>query len=333
LREVTGGGDTVKDETCEFSPFDESFLESFKGQEDAEIVSSPVDKSSYLVSDPNSSQNIDDFSLAPMSAEVLLEDSPKNLSKLQEDRISMLQDALPGLPRSLIEKVAEIYSKNLAAPSLIQLVPALRENLPENLSYTWLRDKNLKDARYAIEQAKCQAGSLDRHTLNAMLGVEVAAGKFNDALMFHNTQFKSLGNIEPDHKADRQLIQLLLKHKRISKVLELKDSIEKQGRKLDLLSYGSLMEFYSKQNNLGSALLVLNECLEKHGGHKPGEHYLKQIRILCRHNDCEEKVELEKLIGSDPFSWVKDGESKYKREYSKRGKRSVNEARNKFIRI
>jgi hypothetical protein len=47
---------------------------------------------------------------------------------------------------------------------------------------------------------------------------------------------------------------MLLKKKLIARAFQLKQDIEKDGRSLDLLSYGSLIEHFGKTDELGSAL-------------------------------------------------------------------------------
>lgn len=110
---------------------------------------------------------------------------------------------------------------------------------------------------------------------------------------------------------------MLVKHKRIPRAFKLKEYIENEGRTLDLLSYGSLVEHYGNRKQLGSALLLIKECLDVHGV-PPGEKSLKNIRLLCRQKGWTDQTQLEKMIGKDPLEWIREGEQK-KRDRKKTG--------------
>ena len=124
---------------------------------------------------------------------------------------------------------------------------------------------------------------------------------------------------------------MYLKQKRLSSCLAFKQKVEEQGQKLDLPSYGSLMEYCSRYKQLGSALMILKECISVHGA-PPGENYLKELRTLCRHADLEEQVRLKEMIGEDPNEWHRHGEAVLKREKSKRGNRDINLVANAAVR-
>jgi hypothetical protein len=113
---------------------------------------------------------------------------------------------------------------------------------------------------------------------------------------------------------------MLLKKKRIGRAFILKQDIEKDGRILDLLSYGSLVEYFGRTNEMGSALLLVKECIDTHGV-APGEKSLKNIRLMCRKENLTNQVGLEKMIGEDPLEWMRRGEE-LKRVQNKRGKSS-----------
>ncbi len=121
----------------------------------------------------------------------------------------------------------------------------------------------------------------------------------------------------PTTYSDRLLLQMLVKHKRIPRAFQLKESIENKGRKLDLLSYGSLVEHFGNRRQLGSALMLINECIDVHGV-PPGEKSLKNIRLLCRQKGLTKKVRLEEMIGKDPLQWIREGEQ-MKRDRKKTG--------------
>ena len=71
---------------------------------------------------------------------------------------------------------------------------------------------------------------------------------------------------------------MLVKKKRISRAFKLKQDIERDGRSLDLLSYGAIVEHFGNHKQLGSALLLIKECKDVHGS-APGERSLKNIRL------------------------------------------------------
>jgi hypothetical protein len=120
--------------------------------------------------------------------------------------------------------------------------------------------------------------------------------------------------------SDRLLIDMLVKKRRVARAFKLKQDIENNGRSLDLLSYGTLVEHFGKTNQLGSALLLIKECISTHGS-PPGEKSLKAIRLMCRQQNLTDQVGLEKLVGEDPLEWMRRGEE-LKREQNKRGKSS-----------
>ena len=123
---------------------------------------------------------------------------------------------------------------------------------------------------------------------------------------------------------------MFLKHRRFSRCLAFKQQVEEQGRKLDLLAYGPLIDHCSKHGQLGSALMILKECIRFHGA-PPGEAYLTELRKICRQEDLEEEVGLEALIGEDPLEWLRHGEAVLRRERSKKGRRNVNLMKNALL--
>lgn len=101
-------------------------------------------------------------------------------------------------------------------------------------------------------------------------------------------------------------MDMLIKKKRIDRAFNLKTKIENEGRTLDLLSYGNLVDHFAKQHSLGSALMLIKECKSIHGS-PPGEKSLKHVREICRKHGLEKKVGLNELIGSDPLEWLHKG--------------------------
>jgi len=115
---------------------------------------------------------------------------------------------------------------------------------------------------------------------------------------------------------------MLVDNNRLARALRFKQSVEEGKSVLDLPSYGSLIDYYARHDQLGSSLLLLKECLAHHGA-APVEKYLSKLRILCRQCDMEREVHLEELIGEDPVAWLKHGERFLKREKSKKGRRNL----------
>ncbi len=126
---------------------------------------------------------------------------------------------------------------------------------------------------------------------------------------------------------------MLVDRNQISRALEFKENkVEKKGQHIDLLSYGSLIEYYGKKKQLGSAIMSIKECIKVHGS-PPSENSLSKIRLLCRQKEITKESGLQELVGDDPLEWLRKGESTYKREYSKKGNAQINMARNRLVDI
>ena len=179
-----------------------------------------------------------------------------------------------------------------------------------------------------MDKAK-KAGVVDVHLLNGMLQVHCSAGSLNTALdvydQFEEYQFK------PTVYSNRLVIQMFLKQRRLERCLAFKKRVEDGGQKLDVLSYGSIISHYSKHEQLGSALMMIKECIAVTGS-PPGESYLKDFRVLCRLEGVEDTLKVEDMIGKDPIEWLRHGEAVLKREYSKKGNRGINFVHNAMVR-
>lgn len=108
----------------------------------------------------------------------------------EQDELSLI---LHGMPKSRIKKVRKEFESSLGDPSLLNLVPLLRENVPEVITMKWLREKNIQDAQFVMDKAK-EDNIVDTHVMNSMLQVFAKAGKVDDVLALHNEQF-TLNNI------------------------------------------------------------------------------------------------------------------------------------------
>ena len=129
---------------------------------------------------------------------------------------------------------------------------------------------------------------------------------------------------------------MLVKHHQIRRALTFKDVVVEKslGRSLDLLAYGSLVEYYARYDQLGSALLTLRECLEIHGS-PPAEKSLTKFQRSCRKHGLEDEFDLVRLIGPDPLAWIREGKAKYKRRErsSNKGNHDVQKIRNLALQI
>lgn len=249
---------------------------------------------------------------------VTLDDQQTLPPQLQHENfhIAELQAALPGMPMTRLERLSEEFERVLSYPSILRLSVAVRENMPHAFSPQCLVRKNLADAKFVFSQAAAE-GLVDRHLLNGMLQVHTNAGRIEPALRFYETEYAKHGVVPTTH-SDRLVIEMLVKKKRLSRALKLKHDIESDGRKLDLLSYGTLVEHYGKKGELGSALLLIKECVDIHGS-PPGEKSLKHVRAMCEKQNLTKQVRLEQMVGKDPLGWIKRGEplAKGKRRGSK----------------
>lgn len=126
-------------------------------------------------------------------------------------------------------------------------------------------------------------------------------------------------------------MDMLIKKKRTTRVFQLKSKIEDEGRTLDLLSYGNLVEHFASQEHLGSALMLIKECKLIHGT-PPGEKSLKQVREICRKHGLEKKVGLEELIGRDPLVWLRKGKE-HQKSRKRKGNSDVVFAMNRLLDI
>jgi len=123
----------------------------------------------------------------------------------------------------------------------------------------------------------------------------------------------------------------LLKSGKFSWALDFKEKIEKQNRALDLLSYGSLIEYCGNRRQIGSALLLLKECMHVHG-FPPHEKNVRRLRRAVYKKGLLQQTKLLDIIGEDPTYWRYHGEKKLKRERSYKGRRGVIETKNAITR-
>jgi hypothetical protein len=295
-------------------------------QDDVKEAMSALDELSGMP--PSSLQQAPDNNIVD-----IMQDDSLTPSAVDEEADYILEEltaALPGMPEHRVRRVRDAFKRNLGYPSLLTLTPLLRENMPERVTLEWLKRKNIQNAYFVVEKAK-EDGLLDVHTMNGMLQVETSTGSIDRALACHEARFMQNG-LEPTEYSDRLVLQMLVKNHRLSRALQFKERVELSGRSLDVLSYGTLISHYAKHRQIGSAVMMLKECVDIHDS-APNEHSLNALRRLCRHQHLTDKVGLVELAGEDPLEWLRDGENNLKREYSKKGRRSVLLPRNKSVHI
>jgi hypothetical protein len=261
----------------------------------------------------------------------------ETVEELDEDEMDVrelqmvyLREILPAFSEKRLSKIQNTFHKSLGDPSLLELIPIVRERMPDYITATWLKQMGGLTARFVMHKAS-QDGVIDVHMLNGVLELDTSAGSLDRALEFHQTQFEAHG-LEPTGYSDRLVLQMYLKNNRLHRAFAFKQAVEEAGRTLDIQSYGSLIDFCGRHKQLGSGILLLKECTSIHKG-RPGEASLSKIRLLCRQAGLVEDAGLTALMGEDPAEWLRHGEAKLKREHSKRGRRDVQLPRNVLLQL
>lgn len=307
---------------------DENDDDGFAQQEDTQEALAALNEltgmpSNKLQMDNNDLMTTQDDSL---TAHAFEEEEEEEIDYMLEE----LQAALPGMPEQRVRKVRNAFKMDLGYPSLLTLAPLLRENMPERVTQEWLKRKNIQNAYFVVEKAK-EDGLLDVHTMNGMLQVETSTGSIDRALACHEARFLQNG-LEPTPYSDRLVLQMLVKNNRLPRALQFKERVERKGRNLDVHSYGTLIDYLAKHRKIGSAVMMLKECVDVHDS-PPNEYSLNVLRRLCRHQHLTEKVGLVELAGPDPLEWLREGEANFKREKSYAGRRNILLPRNKSVDI
>jgi pentatricopeptide repeat protein len=250
--------------------------------------------------------------------------SDDDIHKMEAD-LAELREILPYFSEARLRRILRAFSSTLGDVSLVQLVPLVRERMPDFVTNTWLKQMSSITAQHALQKAE-EDELVDVHVLNNILELEAVAGNLDKALEFHGTQFQQRG-IKPTPYSDRLVVQMFLRNKRLSRALAFKGQVEKH-RSLDLHAYGSLVDYCSQREQIGSAMTFLKECMSVHGGAFPNESSLARLRQRCRQTGIMREIGLEALIGPDPLEWLRDGESNLKRNKSTQGRHEVQLARN-----
>jgi len=256
---------------------------------------------------------------------------PRRLS--QEELIyKRFELALPkGLPKPRVLRIKEVFERATGAPSLLDLIPHLRERLPQNAERADFIKVNTANANFVMTMAE-ESGVVDSHVVNARLQVETVSGGLDSALEFYDEGFEKYGLV-PNGYSDRLVLQMLVSNRRFSRALAFKEKVESQGRPVDLLAYGSLIEYCANRGQAGSAMMLLGECVAVHEGEKPGERQLSMLRKVFRNKLSDRIGELEALIGKDPLEWLRHGESELKREMSFSSRKNVRKGMDRMNQI
>jgi hypothetical protein len=109
---------------------------------------------------------------------------PEEVMKIKE-----LQAALPGMPLNRIKKVLSAFDMTLGSPSMLTLVPILRETMPDYLTSGWLKRSNTKNAEFVLQNASGD-GLVDTSLLNSMLQVKTSSSSLDEAVRFHEEEFR-----------------------------------------------------------------------------------------------------------------------------------------------
>jgi hypothetical protein len=247
-----------------------------------------------------------------------------------EPELDLLKEILPYFAETRIRRIHKVFKTSLGDPSILDLVPLIRERMPDYITSAWLKHMGVLTSRFVLQKAT-EKGIVDHHILNNALELEISAGSLDRAISFYDTKFSEY-SLQPNGYSDRLMIQMFLENNRLSRALEFKGKIELCGRSLDLASYGSLVEYVSKRGHIGSALFLLKECIRVHQS-APRESTVSRLRIICSQAGIVEESGLIEMIGEDPAQWLKHGEAHLKREMSKKGRRDVVYARNRAIQL
>jgi len=248
--------------------------------------------------------------------------------ELASEELKDLRHLLPPFSDKRLKRILRTFHKSLGDPSLLDLIPILRERMPDYVTNTWLKQMSTLTAQYVMRKASAEE-LVDKHVLNGVLELEALSGSLDRALAFYETAFAQHG-IAPTEYSNRMILQMFLRTNRLSRALAFRDKLKEKGRTLDILAYGSLVEYCARHGQIGSSMLLLEECLSVHGS-PPGEAYLKALRVACRKADLGER--LSSLVGEDPNDWLRHGQANLKREMSKRGRRDVQLARNRLVQL
>ncbi len=142
---------------------------------------------------------IDENNSAEKESRLALLNDHIELSRLKPDDIAKIRDlqrALPGLPISRLRKVTKAFESTLGYPSILTLVPILRESLPDHLTSGRLKRMNTSNANFVLQKAE-EYRVVDISLLNSMLQVKTSASSLDDAESFHRDEFRRHNLVSP----------------------------------------------------------------------------------------------------------------------------------------
>jgi len=112
---------------------------------------------------------------------------PHQLARMEE-----IRDALPGLPLGRVVKLMKAFDQTLSYPSMLTLVPLLREQMPDYMTSKWRKRMNKANADFVLERAK-EDKLVDVSLLNTMLQVKASMGSLSETMSFHEDEFRKNG--------------------------------------------------------------------------------------------------------------------------------------------
>ena len=155
----------------------------------------------------------------------------------------------------------------------------------------------LARAELVVDDMMRSGLQLDARTLNALVAVYAEAVRVHDV-------GKTLSRFEEneisfDCYTYRHLIRMHVRARNIDRAMELKAQSDKQGLRLEGVTYGLLIESLTHRDMLVDALKLLEEATEKKI--KIPERHVKVLRARCKtlrvvHPD----------MPADPTQWAKD---------------------------
>lgn len=241
--------------------------------------------------------------------------SPPSVPPGEED-LAAIRELLPMFSDQRLKRILGVFRGELGDPSMLDLVLAVRERMPDYLTNEWLKKMSGLTASYLMAEAE-QRDIVDSRFLTSILAMMASCGRINDALHFHQTEFQER-NMEPTAHSDRLVFQMFLNQNRFARAMSFKQKLGFQSRTLDLVSYGALVQFCADRKQVGSALMFIRECINVHGTH-PDEPSLKKLRYLCNQIGIDDHPDVLSMIGQDPMYWHKiyGAEAKLTRHHKK----------------
>ena len=123
----------------------------------------------------------------------VVEQSDHDIGSLQSDfYVEELRKVLPTFSDKRLRRIKRAFMTSLSDPSLLDLVPLVRERMPDYITATWLKQMSAMTARFVLYKA-VQEDVVDTHVLNGVLELVAAAGSLDRALEFYETEFDSAG--------------------------------------------------------------------------------------------------------------------------------------------